>query len=138
MDPFLARTMIESLSKGIDPLTGRVLPEQDSCAKEDVQEALETVLEHCFIESTEQYLIRIREEKAIAKKERQEEMQLRYPRTKEPWTSREEEQLLSLYERKYNIYKMGDILKRSPGAVAAHLKHMERKTIYRTKRTGRL
>ena len=46
MDPFLARTMVESLSKGIDPLSGRVLPLDDSCSNEEVQEALLKVLEH--------------------------------------------------------------------------------------------
>ena len=61
MDPFLARTMIESLSKGINPLTGCALPTRDICANEDVQEALLEVLEHCSIESAEQYLVRIKE-----------------------------------------------------------------------------
>ena len=40
MDPFLARTMVESLSKGINPLTGRTLPQSDICANEEVQDAL--------------------------------------------------------------------------------------------------
>ena len=61
MDPYLARTMVESLSKGINPLTGRALPKSDICANEDVQDALLEVLEHCAIESTEQYLVRIKE-----------------------------------------------------------------------------
>ena len=40
MDPFLARTMVENLSKGINPVTGRALPQNDICANEDVQDAL--------------------------------------------------------------------------------------------------
>ena len=40
MDPFLARTMVETLSKCINPVTGRVLDPNDSCANEEIQDAL--------------------------------------------------------------------------------------------------
>lgn len=30
MDPFLARTIVESLSKGFNPVTGRALPPNDA------------------------------------------------------------------------------------------------------------
>ena len=63
MDPFLARTMVESLSKGINPLSGRVLPLNDSCSNEKIQDALIEILDHCTIESNEQYLFRIKQEK---------------------------------------------------------------------------
>ena len=36
----LARTIIETLAKGINPLTGWILSENDSCAQEEIQEAL--------------------------------------------------------------------------------------------------
>ena len=52
----LARTIIETLAKGINPLTGWILSENDSCAQEEIQEALKIVLEHCSIESTAEYL----------------------------------------------------------------------------------
>ncbi len=52
MDDMLARTIIETLAKGINPLTGWILSENDSCAQEEIQEALKIVLEHCSIEST--------------------------------------------------------------------------------------
>ena len=45
-DDLMARTMVENLSIGINPLTGRALPPSDCCANEVVQEALKTVLEH--------------------------------------------------------------------------------------------
>lgn len=45
MDPFLARTMVESLSKGINPLSGRVLPLNDSCSNEKIQDALIEILD---------------------------------------------------------------------------------------------
>lgn len=50
MDDLMARTMVENLSIGINPLTGRILSPSDCCANEVVQEALKTVLEHCSLE----------------------------------------------------------------------------------------
>ena len=50
-DDLMARTMVENLSIGINPLTGRALPPSDCCANEVVQEALKAVLEHCSLES---------------------------------------------------------------------------------------
>lgn len=73
MDPFLARTMVESLSKGINPLSGRVLPLNDSCSNEKIQDALIEILDHCTIESNEQYLFRIKQEKVQERKQRREE-----------------------------------------------------------------
>ena len=40
----MARTMVENLSIGINPLTGRALSPSDCCANEVVQEALKAVL----------------------------------------------------------------------------------------------
>lgn len=51
MDDLMARTMVENLSIGIDPITGKVLPEADACSNEIVQEAIKTVLEFCSIDS---------------------------------------------------------------------------------------
>ena len=48
-DDLMARTMVENLSIGINPLTGRALPPSDCCANEVVQEALKAVLEHCSL-----------------------------------------------------------------------------------------
>lgn len=70
MDELLARTMVETLSKGIDLLFGRALPESHLCSNEEIQEALETVLEKCTIESNEQLLKRLRDEKKAQKRER--------------------------------------------------------------------
>ena len=37
MDDLMARTMVENLSVGIDPITGNHLRQDDSCANELVQ-----------------------------------------------------------------------------------------------------
>lgn len=132
MDPFLARTMVESLSKGIDPLSGRALPLKDSCSNEEIQEALLEVLAHCSIESSEQYLVRLKEEKAAARHAKQNEYAKRYPRSGEPWQDEEEKQLLRMHRKGFNIYKIANVLERTPGAIADRLKKLQEDPIYRT------
>lgn len=62
-DDLMARTMVENLSIGINPLTGRALPPSDCCANEVVQEALKAVLDHCSLESYASILEQQRKEK---------------------------------------------------------------------------
>lgn len=132
MDPFLARTMVESLSKGINPLSGRALPLKDGCSNEEIQEALLEVLAHCSIESNEQYLVRLKEEKAATRRAKRNEYVKRYPRGGEPWQDEEEKQLLRMHRKGFNIYKIANILERTPGAVADRLKKLQEAPIYRT------
>ncbi len=134
MDPFLARTMVESLSKGINPLTGCVLPQTDSCSREEIQEALLEVLAHCSIESSEQYLVRIKEEKALVRKGKREYSAKRYPRAGDSWTFEEERKLLYLHRNGCNIYQIANTLKRTPGAIADRLKKLQCRPIYRGRR----
>ena len=81
-DDLMARTMVENLSIGINPLTGRALSPSDCCANEVVQEALKAVLEHCSLESYASILERQRKEKEAAQKEKKErrKAQYRFPR----------------------------------------------------------
>ena len=132
MNPFLARTMVESLSKGIDPLSGRALPLKDSCSNEEIQEALLEVLAHCSIESSEQYLVRLKEEKAATRRAKRNEYVKRYPRGGEPWQDEEEKQLLRMHRKGFNIYKIANVLERTPGAIADRLKKLQEDPIYRT------
>ena len=134
MDPFQARTMVETLSKGINPLTGRALPVYDSCANEEIQDALLEVLEHCSIESNEQYLIRLKNEADEKRALRKEEALKRYPRTGEKWANSEIEKLRSMHRNGYNIYKIANILKRTPNAISNRLKELQEQPIYRTKK----
>ena len=134
MDPFLARTMVESLSKGINPMTGRALPQNDICANENVQDALLEVLEHCAIESTEQYLVRIKEEKKEKAEAKRERNIRQYPRGGEPWSKEEEAHMLSLHRSGCSIYQIANILKRTPGAISDRMKKIQTKPIYRTRK----
>lgn len=132
MDPFLARTMVESLSKGFNPLTGLPLSSRDVCSNEDVQDALLEVLAHCQIESTEQYLIRIKEEKEEKAQIRRDRNKKRYPRGGELWTKEEETRMMSLYRSGCNIYQIANILKRTPGAISNRIKTFQEQPVYRT------
>lgn len=126
--------MVESLSKGIDPLSGRVLPKNDSCSNEEIQEALLEVLEHCGIESNEQYLVRIKAEKEAARREKHKQTAIRYPRAGDAWTAVEENKLLYLSREGCSIYQIAGTLKRTPGAVSDRLKKLQSRTIYRGKK----
>ena len=123
MDDLMARTMVENLSIGINPLTGRILSPSDCCANEVVQEALKNVLEHCSLESYSSMLARQREEKEAAKLERKEYRESMYPNAGKAWTREENAILLDLYlHRRQKIWQIAKILKRSPRAVSSHLK----------------
>lgn len=134
MDPFLARTMVETLSKGINPITGCVLSKNDSCANEEIQDALIEVLDHCTIESTEQFLIRMKEEQAEAHEEKKRTNAERYPSSGRPWTDAEEQRLLFLHRSGKNIYQISNILKRTPGAISDRLKRLQCRPIYRDRK----
>ncbi len=135
MDPFLARTMVETLSKGINPVTGLALPNSDSCANEYIQDALIEVLEHCTIESAEQYTYRLKEEKREKHEERMARIAERHPRAGAPWNKIEEERMLAMHRSGKNIYQISDCLQRTPGAISDRLKRLAKKPIYRTKKT---
>ena len=124
MDDLMARTMIENLSIGINPLTGEALPRKDVCSNEIVQEALKTVLEHCSLESYVTILARQRKEKEEARLQRKEQRLKQYPNQGKPWTHDEEWKLRALYNNGYPIAHIANILKRSPQAIHAHLKKM--------------
>ena len=124
-DDLMARTMVENLSIGINPLTGRALLPSDCCANEVVQEALKAVLEHCSLESYASILERQRKEKEAAQKEKKERRKTQYPNTGKAWSREESEKLYDLYfRRKNNIWQIANILKRTPGSVSTHLKKL--------------
>ena len=122
-DDLMARTMVENLSIGIDPLTGRALPPTDICSNEVVQEALQAVLRHCTLESYASILERQRKEKEAAAKTRRDRQAALYPRTGQSWSKKEDEQLYALYYyHKNSVGQIAHILKRSPSSVITRLK----------------
>ena len=122
-DDLMARTMVENLSVGIHPLTGRALPASDCCANELVQEALKTVLEHCSLESYGSILEKTYQEKKAAKKAAREQRTALYPNMGRPWSEEEDTYLIDLYRHKgKSIRQIAAILQRSPQSVSARLK----------------
>lgn len=137
MDPFLARTMIESLNRGVNPVTGQVLSHNDSCSNEDIQEALQTVLEHCTIEPVEQYLLRTKEEKQSAREVRAAKNAQRYPRGGEVWSAKEEQEMLTMLRRGKNIYQIANVLKRTPRAISERMKNLQFAPVKGHKKDGK-
>lgn len=136
VDPFLARTMVEALSKGINPLTGCALSSNDICTLEEVQDALLAVLEYCSIESNEQYLVRIKEKKRTNREETHKHNAEKYPRGGTAWSSEEENKLLYMHRHGCNIYQIANTLKRTPGAISDRLRKLRSKPMYRNKARG--
>ena len=127
MDDLMARTMIENLSIGIHPLTGKALPKQDACSNEVIQEALKAVLEHCSLESYATIRAKRRKEKAAARAEKKQQRADRYPNQGTPWTPQEEWKLRAFYQNGYPIPYISNILKRSPQTVHAHIQKLRLK-----------
>lgn len=134
MDPFLARTMVENLSKGIDPRSGMALPQHDSCADEEIQSALLEILAHCTIESNAQYLFRLKTEQHMARAETRTLNEKKYPRSGEPWGKAEEQQLCQMHQKGFGIYKIAKLLKRTPGAVDSQLRKLQARPVHRNKK----
>jgi len=121
MDDLMARTMVENLAIGINPITGRVLPKSDACSNELIQTAIKTVLDACTIESYGTLLKRQQEDKKAEVERRKEERMRRFPQSGKPWTTAEEHNLVALYHKGYAISHIANILKRSSGAIRSHL-----------------
>ena len=115
--------------------SGRVLPLNDSCSNEKIQDALIEILDHCTIESNEQYLFRIKQEKVQERKQRREENRKKYPRCMEFWSKEEERQLIQMHHRGANIYMIANVLKRTPTAIENRLKKIQERPIYRNKKS---
>ena len=127
MEDLLARTIVENLSVGINPLTGEAVHDTDCCANELVQEAIRTVLEHCSLESYATLLEKQREEKKRQRAEKREERrklcEKRYTNSGRPWSENDDELLVKLYVyQKRNIWQIANIMKRTPGAIASRLR----------------
>lgn len=117
--------MAEALSNGVHPITGQALSHNDSCSSDEVRQALREVLAHCTIESAEQYILRVEDDRQAARKLRASENARRYPRGGAPWTAGEEKQLLAMLRRGKNIYQIASALKRTPRAVSERMKNLQ-------------
>ena len=102
MDIQRAKELLTVLSDGINPITGEVLPNSDSCNQADIVRALHAVL---------------MELDKSAKKE---------PKTQcknagAPWSAEEDEKLLCAYRNGTKAVELAKIHGRTKGAIAARL-----------------
>ena len=122
IDDLMARTMVENLSIGINPITGEALSSRDCCSNPIVQEAIKVVLETCTIESYASILEKQRKEKIEMKEEKARIREQKYPRNGIPWTKEEELDLECMLRKGYPIPRIANTLKRTPSAIASHIK----------------
>ena len=129
MDVFQARTIVETLCKGIDPLTGLDIKLGDLCANKTIREALKIVLDNCAIESTDDFYKQLIEEsrkrKELEKKRKEAIRNWRkeaalYDNRGKPWTRAEEEKLL-LLSKSYSVKQIAVMMGRSPGGIESRL-----------------
>ena len=129
MDDLMARTMVENLSIGINPITGEALPHLDCCSDERVQEALRTVLEHCTLESYASILKKQREErkaeKEAARAASAAKRKTMYQNDGKPWTRADDERLKRLYVGSSRSTRyLSQEMQRSPGSITSRLQKL--------------
>ena len=105
MDIERAKELLTTLSDGVNPLTGELLSEDDSCNQVEIVRALNTVLR--FIESQPKKATKALPENAG-----------------KPWTIEDEAVLSRMFEAGCSRKEICSHFKRSPGAIAARLVKM--------------
>lgn len=102
MDIERAKELLTALSDGVNPLTGEVLAESDSCNQVEIVRALNTVLR--FVDSHSK-----KDNKSLPKN------------AGLPWSNEDEDALCRMYDAGCARKEMCDYFKRSTGAIAARL-----------------
>lgn len=120
MDDLMARTMVENLSYGLNPITGKALPYGDVCRDEVVQEALRMVLEHCTLDSYGTVITKKYEAKKQAKIERRS----RYPEAGSRWKEEDKRLIVELYNKGYTVPHIANIVNRTPRGVGNQLEKL--------------
>lgn len=102
MDIERAKELLTALSDGVNPLTGEVLSEDDSCNQVEIVRALNTVLR--VLDGHPKMSRKLSPENAG-----------------KPWTKENEEILARMFEQGCTRKEICNYFKRSPGAIAARL-----------------
>ena len=102
MDISYAKEIVTVLADGINPVTGEVLPETDSCNQPDVIRALHTILAE---------LDRVQQKSSKPKPEN----------AGMPWSTEEDEKLLSAYREGVPSSELAKIHKRTKTSIKARL-----------------
>ena len=99
MDIIRAKEIIDGLANGVNPLTGEVLPPEDSCNQPDVVRALHAILSV------------LSEKKKKARPEN----------AGKPWTSEDDRILATMYDEGKTRKEICEHFKRSTGGIASRL-----------------
>jgi hypothetical protein len=106
MDTTYAKELLELLAGGVNPITGEVLPDNDSCNQPDIIRALHVALKQL--------------EKADNKEKR-------LPMNAgKPWTEEDEETLSRMFDNGCSKKDICAYFKRTEGAIAARLVQLEK------------
>lgn len=97
-----ATKLLASLADGVNPLTGELLPDDDSCNQVEIVRAIHAVLSN------------IKAAKSKAKKSQPEN-------AGKPWTEEDERLLCRMYDAGNSKKDICQYFKRTPGAIAARL-----------------
>lgn len=102
MDILCAKELLAALADGVNPLTGEILPDDDSCNQAEIVRALNTAV--------------IELDKLAARKARPQP-----ENAGKPWTEEEEERLVKEFRSGSTANEMAKLHNRSKGAVASRL-----------------
>lgn len=105
MDIIRAKEILETLADGVNPLTGEVLPENDSCNQVEVVRALHTILKHIT---------------PIPEKQKKVQPQ----NAGKPWSIEDDQILSQMFDSGCSTKDMCNHFSRSKGAIAARLVHL--------------
>lgn len=105
MDIQRAKELLTVLSDGVNPLTGEVLPEDDSCNQVEIVRALNTVLR-------------------VLDSQLKKPNKLSLENAGKPWTKEDEEVLERMFEAGCTRKEICHHFKRSSGAIVARLVKM--------------
>lgn len=102
MDIQKAKELLKMLADGVNPLTGEILPDEDSCNQVEIVRALNTAVTEL--------------DKLTAKKSRPQP-----ENAGKPWSEEEDEQLVDEFQRGNSANEIAKLHNRSKGAVASRL-----------------
>ena len=102
MDIWRAKEILETLADGVNPMTGEVLPNYDSCNQVEIVRAIHTVLKYLNIEPA---------------KTKQSQLE----NAGKPWTRADEEILCRMFDTGCSGEVICNHFQRSHGAIAAKL-----------------
>ena len=105
MDMIRATEILETLADGVNPMTGELLPECDSCNQIEVVRALHTVIK--YLDSASGKTKKVKPEN-----------------TGKPWTTEDEEILCRMFDSGSSVKEICDHFARTKGAIAARLVHL--------------